>query len=300
MEIENIITELESLDLSTYPKEQILELFKSVGKVAYLQLILPPGKIIIRARPNKDGERFEIIDDYSFKPQIANKTYQRASTPAQTMFYGTVVSDSASKEEAATRRITGVAETIPMMRDKTMSGYQKISFGRWEVVKGLNLMAIVQKEKFAEATAYIKDLATAYSKYLESIDKEIASRSLAFTSFLAEEFSKSEITGDYDYMISALFSDLAVARGFDGVFYPSTRIGGKGFNIAITPDATKKLHLRAAGECSVYKLRDHTIIGNDSVVELSGTETEFKLSDLPPSRERCLEKLGVSSVEDLV
>lgn len=166
--------------------------------------------------------------------------------------------------------------------------------------KGLKSNGDCTKKKFAEATAYIKDLAAAYSKYLESIDKEIASRSLAFTSFLAEEFSKSEITGDYDYMISALFSDLAVARGFDGVFYPSTRIGGKGFNIAITPDATKKLHLRAAGECSVYKLRDHTIIGNDSVVELSGTETEFKLLDLPPSRERCLEKLGVSSVEDLV
>lgn len=187
-----------------------------------------------------------------------------------------------------------------MMRDKTRSGDQKISFGRWEVIKGLNLMAIEQKEKFAEAIAYIKDLATAYNKYLESIDKEIASRSLAFTSFLAEEFSKSEITGDYDYMISALFSGLTVARGFDGVFYPSTRIGGRGFKIAITPDATKKLHLRAAGECSVHKLRDYTIIGNDSLVGLSGTETEFKLSDLPPSRERCLEKLGVSSVEDLV
>lgn len=299
MEIGEIVSELKSLDLSTYPKEKILALFQSVGEIADFPLKFGPGKMIMRARPNYNGERFEKLDDYSFKPQWANKTYQRASTPAQTMFYGTVISDGADQEEVETRRITGLAETIPMMRDKTKSGYQKISFGRWELTDELHLMAIIQKEKFAEVSKYVHEMATAYSAYLKKIDEKVASRSLQFTNFLADEFSKLEIAADHDYMISALFSEQAIGKGFDGVFYPSTRIGGRGFNIAITPESTKKLVLRAAGECSIYKLRDHTIVGNDAVVELTGTETEFKLVDLPSNEQRWLAKLGVSSIADL-
>jgi hypothetical protein len=100
-------------------------------------------------------------------------------------------------------------------------------------------------------------------------------------------------------MISALFSELTIQRRLDGIFYPSVRVGGKGFNIAITPEATKKLGLYAAGECSMYKLKDHTVVGNDAIVELKGTEEEFKLVDLDPHVKECLAQLGVNSIDDL-
>jgi hypothetical protein len=299
MDISTVIDKLRHLDLSTYPKDEIVALLKQVGKVGYVVITFHKGKSVMRARPNYNGERFEKKDDYSFKPQDHNKTYQRASTPNQTMFYATVIPENVQPGELDNMRVIGVAETISMLRDKTKSGYQKISFGRWYVHEDIHLLAIVQKEKYSEESSYTKELADAYKQFIQTTPKEILDRSLAFTTYLADEFSKEDIKGDYDYMISALFSEMATQRGLDGVFYPSVRVGGKGFNIAITPEATKKMGLYVAGECSLYKLKDHTVVGNDAVVELNGTEDTFKLIDIDRLEKECLAQLGVTSTDDL-
>lgn len=300
MEIKEIIERFQKLDLSSYPKEDILTLFKQVGNIGYVIVTFHKGKPLMRARPNYNNERFEKKSDYSFKPKEYNTTYQRASTPNQTMFYATAVPDKIPVGELNNMRVIGVAETIPLLRDKTKSGYQKISFGRWQVYEDINLLAIVQNDKYASESSYTKELSEGYKKFVQSTPNEIAERSLAFTTFLADEFSKSEINGDYDYMISALFSELVIQHGLDGVLYPSVRVNGKGFNIAITPDATKKLKLHVAGECSIYKLKDHTVVGNDAIVKLTGEEAEFKLNEMERYEKECLAQLGVTSINDLM
>ncbi|WP_439507041.1 hypothetical protein [Sediminibacterium sp.] len=299
MDINTIIEHLKSLDLSTYPKDEILSLFKQVGKIGHVVVTFHRGKSVMRARPNYNGERFEKKSDYSFKPQEYNTTYQRASTPNQTMFYATAIPETLQPGELDNMRVIGVAETIPMLRDKTKSGYQKVSFGRWYVHEDIHLLAIVQKDKYAEESSYTKELSDAYKEFIAGTPKDILEGSLAYITFLADEFSKEDIRGDYDYMISALFSELVTQRGLDGIFYPSVRVGGKGFNIAITPEATKKLGLYVAGECSMYKLKDHTVVGNDAIVELKGTEEEFKLVDIERHEKECLAQLGVTSIDDL-
>lgn len=299
MDIITIIEQLKNLDLTTYPKDEILSLFKQVGKIGHVVVTFHRGKSVMRARPNYNGERFEKKSDYSFKPQQSNKTYQRASTPNQTMFYATAIPETLQPGELDNMRVIGVAETIPMLRDKTKSGYQKVSFGRWYVHEDIHLLAIVQKDKYADESSYTKELADAYKQFIAGTPPDVLERSLAFTTFLADEFSKEEIRGDYDYMFSALFSELATQRGFDGIFYPSVRVGGKGFNVAITPEATKKLGLYVAGECSIYKLKDHTVVGNDAIVELKGTEEQFKLVDIDRHEKECLAQLGVTSIDDL-
>lgn len=300
MEIQELIKNLQNLNLSTYPKDEILALFKQLGQIGYVMVTLHPGKAVMRARPNYNGERFETKDDYSFKPSHINKTYQRASTPNQTMFYATMIPEHLEAGELDNLRVIGVAETVGMLRDKTKSGYQKISFGKWVVQEDLNLLAIVYKNDYAGKSSYTKELAEAYAGFINQTPSDIAERSIAFTTYLADEFSKEIITGDFDYMISALFSELTTKRGLDGVLYPSVRVGGAGFNIAITPDATKKLGLYVAGECSIYKLKDHTVVGNDAIVELNGTESAFTLKDLDTDQAVCLAQLGVTSIAELV
>lgn len=299
MEIKSLIDTLKGLDLTKYPKDEILSLLKQAGKIGYVVVTFHKGKSVMRARPNYNGERFEKKSDYSFKPQEYNKTYQRASTPNTTMFYATAVPENLEPGELDNMRVIGVAETIPMLRDLTKSGYQKVSFGRWYVHEDIHLLAIVQKDKYYEESNYTRELVDAYNEFIKTTPQDILERSLAYTTFLADEFSKEEIRGDYDYMISAIFSELTTQRGLDGIFYPSVRVGGKGFNIAITPEATKKLGLYAAGECSMYKLQDHTVVGNDAIVKLKGTEQEFKLVDIEPHVKECLAKLGVNSIDDL-
>jgi len=300
IDIQLIIFDFRDLDAKDYPKDEINKLFKQVGDIAYVILRFHKGKIVMRARPNYNGERFNKRSDYSFKPADLNRSYQRASTPEQTMFYASSIADQIEPGELNNMRIIGVAETIPMLRDKEMSGYQKISFGRWEVIDDLYLLAIVHADEFGEASSYIKELAEGYTEFVKSNPKRILHRSLAFTSFLSEEFSKSEIRGDYDYMISAIFSELACKCGLDGVFYPSVRVGGRGFNIAIRPEAVEKLDLRVVGECSIYKLRDNTIVGNDALAALDSKQDVFILKDLESQEQLILEKLGVKSVSDLI
>jgi hypothetical protein len=299
LNINKIIDEFKKLDLATYPKDEIIKLISQVGNIGYVMITLHRGKSLMRARPNYNNERFEKKDDYSFKPAKYNTTYQRASTRNQTMFYATTIPENIEPGELDNMRVIGISEAIPLMRDKTKSGYQKISFGRWYVNEDIHLIAIVHKDKYFDESSYTRELVNGYKNFIKSAPDDVIEKSLQFQTFLADEFAKEEINSDYDYIISALFTELVIKKGFDGVLYPSVRTGGRGFNVAITPEATKKLGLYVAGECSIYKLRDHTVVGNDAIVELKGVEEEFKLVDLGSDQMECLHRLGVKSIDDL-
>lgn len=79
MEIETIITELQKLNLSQYPEQEIRALLNNIGKMASMQVNFHPGKVVMRARPHaNESVRFSKKSDFSFKPQQFNKSYQRA------------------------------------------------------------------------------------------------------------------------------------------------------------------------------------------------------------------------------
>jgi hypothetical protein len=299
VEIEEIISELKKLDLSTYPEKEIRSLLGKIGIMASMVVMYNRGKSVMRARPHNEDERFKLKSDLSYKPQKFNTTYQRASTPYETMFYATAIPDKIEPDELDNMRVIGIAETIPMMRDLKKSGYQKVSFGRWYAKETLTLLAIVHKDSYSKESSFTKELVEAFHEASKNAPKEVVEKSLKIQTYLAEEFSKEHLRGDYDYMISAIFTQIAVSKGYDGFFFPSVRVGGRGFNIAITPEATKKLGLYVAGECSVYKVKDHTILGNDAILELDGEQEEFELPEIPNNQQLILNKLGFKTLEEL-
>jgi hypothetical protein len=253
MEIDEVIDELQKLDLSSYPEQKIRFLLNNIGFLASMVVVYHRGKSVMRARPHDENVRFTNKEDLSFKPQKFNKTYQRASTPYETMFYATAIPDNVEPGELDNMRIIGIAEAIPLMRDNQSCGFQKVSFGRWYVHENLNLLAIVHKDSYYQESSFTRELVEAFNEMSKKNPKELVGKSLKIQTYLADEFAKENLRGDYDYMISAIFTQIAVNKGYDGIFYPSVRVGGKGFNIAITPQATKKLGLYVAGECSLYK-----------------------------------------------
>lgn len=299
MSIEEVIEGLKSLDLTTYPEEEIRFYLNNIGQIASIAVTYHRGKCVMRARPNYDDERFSKKSQLSYKPQEFNKTYQRASTPNKTMFYATAIPDKIELGELDNMRIIGVAETIPLLRDKQKSGYLKISFGKWHVHDNINLLAIIHKDTYYHESNFTKELVDAYNHFSQNVPKEIVEKSLKTQTYLAEEFAKKEIRGDFDYMISSIFTEYAIKQGYDGVIYPSVRVDGKGFNIAITPESSEKLGLYVAGECSIYKHKDHVVIGNDAIVQLDGKQEEFKLNDIPNHQKECLERIGIKSLEEL-
>lgn len=308
MKIDEIINGLQKLNLANYPEQEIRELLNQIGKICSMQVFFHPGKVVMRARPHENETvRYSKKTDFSFKPQEFNKTYQRASTPYKTMFYATAIPEKLEEGELENMRIVGVVESLPALRNKTSSLYKKISFGKWEVVEDLRLMAIIHKDTYFEKSSYTRELVEAYNTATKNIPPEILNeipdiveKSLKIQTYLADEFAKENITADYDYMISAIFSEIAIKRDFDGIFYPSVRTAGQGFNIAITPEARKKLKLVVAGECSLYKHKDHTVVGNDAIIKLIGDEEEFELVNLPYNHQKeCLEQIGLKSLDEL-
>jgi hypothetical protein len=304
MHIDKIIERIQKLDLSTYPVEEIRFLMNQVGPMAHMFVSYHRGKSLMRARPNYENEEFRTKKEFSYKPQALNDKYQRASTPFKTMFYATTVADMLEPGESANMRVIGMVETIPFLRDsKIEKGYQKISFGRWEVNEDINLLAIIHKGSFHGENGFIRMLFNDYTKNLALEQPEIREKSEKFCRFLAEEFGKDNISNDYDYLISAIYSEMAIKKGLEGILYPSVRAGGQGFNVALTPEATKKLKLVVAGECSAVKFNGTTYLGNDAIVELSGEEADDEIFEMKPLNEglnRILKQIGISDVNQLI
>lgn len=301
MSIDNLIDSLKNLDLSTYPNKEIRSLLEQIGKISTLELYFHKGRQVMRARVNNNDSRYRKKTDLSYKPQQFNITYQRASTPNRTMFYASCLSENPNDNEIQSMRIPCILESIPEMRDNNSSFIKKITFGRWEVIDDLRLFPIILNETYYQNTIFLKEIADYYKKNNELFDQTLAEKSEKIQSFLANEFAKEEIREDYDYMISAIFSELMIENNYDGVFYPSVRTVGKGFNIAITPKATEKLRLIFAGECTIYKHKMETSVGNDAYIILNGNEEEFDMID-EKNREnqelRLVDDLGFNSIED--
>lgn len=301
MSIDNLIDSLKNLDLSTYPEKEIRYLLQQIGKISAIELTFHKGRQVMRARVNNNDSRYRKKTDLSYKPQQFNITYQRASTPNRTMFYASCLSENPNDNEIQSMRIPCILESIPEMRDNNSSFIKKITFGRWEVIDDLRLFPIILNETYYQNTIFLKEIADYYKKNNELFDQTLAEKSEKIQSFLANEFAKEEIREDYDYMISAIFSELKIENNYDGVFYPSVRTVGKGFNIAITPKATEKLRLIFAGECTIYKHKMETSVGNNAIVRLNGNEEEFDMIDIEDSlrmESYIVDKLGFDSIED--
>lgn len=301
MNVDETIKALSELNLSNTTDKEIRDLIKQFGQVAFIEVTLHKGKTIMRARPNNDNERFNLKSQLSFKPQKYNDTYQRASTPEQTMFYGCVLPDKMEAGELYNERVIGVFESSRWLRNNTSSGYQRITFGKWIVEEDIKLTAIMHNKSYYDASVYTKELVDAYQQFVKSYPPEFVEKCMKIQEFLAGEFSK-EINSHTDYMISAVFTDAVTKmrdKGLDGVIYPSVRVDGKGFNIALKPESCSKLGLYVAGECSIYKVKNEIIVGNDYLVELDGKQDEFNLVEIDNNRDQILAMLGLNSLDEL-
>jgi len=303
-EVEETLQKLSELNLSYYPYDEICSGIRKLGKFGCVGVTLHKGKHIMRACPNFNNEVFHLKSRLSYKPSEHNKTYQRASTPNMTMFYASYVPDKLANGELDNLRVIGLFEALPWLRDNTTKGYQKMTYGNWRVKEDIVLLAVVQNQDFYKTSSYTKELVDGFNNFIKKYP-ELEDETVAISNFFAGEFAKPIIRDDYDYLLSATFTEIAVRNGFDGVMYPSVRVGGQGFNVAITPEAVDNfLELRAAGECSIYKYLKQWIVDNDTVIALDGSETEFKL--LPVEAQyhggeaECLKRLGLTSMDELL
>lgn len=263
MDKQTIINRLEALDLSQYPYFEIRELIRGFGKVGFIIFTLHPGKTITRARC--DGN-LKTVSDLSYKPQQYNKQCQRASTPMRTMFYGCIVPE---EQNIIDTRFISACESSSLIREGIeTSGEQTITFGKWEVIEDIHLLVVIHKDYFYDAdNSLLGELKIAYEDFLMKYPDAAKDIDIS-AKYFAKEFSKKNEDGfDYNYLISAIFTEVVTTdHAFDGVMYPSVQTGGQlGFNVAITPDAVdKKMKLVVAYETQIKKIGEKVHIGGKS------------------------------------
>ncbi len=297
-DVKKLIAGLESLDLSKYPHSEVIKLLGNMGKVGAIRQTLHPGKVILRARPNKVGERFSKISEISYKPAKFNTTYQRASTPNNTMFYGSFVHENVKPGELSIGRAIGLFEVVPMMRDNTTSGEQVLTYSTWRVMKDIDLVSVVHHKHFPRNNSYAQEQRENFETFLSGHPKEVIEKTNLITEYLGNQFGKDITPNDYDYLISAIYTELVTNNGHAaGVFYPSVRTGGEGFNVAIHPYFVENRYLvpEAVGECVIYKREKETIVDNETVALILDGQEEFQLKPVIPElrigKENALRKL---------
>lgn len=280
---QQVMEELRGLDLSAYPSEKINTLIQQFEKFGLIQMVLHPGKTIIRARPNLPGQRFTTRTELSYKPQQFNTTFQRASTPNQTMFYGAPIPDDVKPGEIDNARLIASCEASSLLRNKGEEGEQTITFSKWVVTQDIPLIAMCYHKDFVEKSPHTKELYDAYQEWCREYPSDFRDHSMSVTTFLGEQFAKNDITEDYDYMISAMFSEIVINKGKGGIYYPSVKVEGLGYNVAISPAfVDSSLKLVAVGECIMYKQGDQTMVDNELVCTIEDPTRPFELKSVPP------------------
>lgn len=280
MENDNPINKLKELSLSNYPIDEINQIMEGFGRFGVVVITLHEGKTIIRARPNEPNETFKSVSELSYKPAKFNTAFQRASTPNTTMFYGCVVPENTADGELDNARVTAIFEASKLYRQAIENGEEKITFSRWKVIKDIPLIAIIYHKDFINNSSHTNELHTAYQSFLQNNPKDITN-SNTITEYLASEFAKKETPHDYDYLISALFTEKVLQKGFAGVYYPSVRVGGQGFNVAIHPEFVNNHMIPiVVGECSIYKKAEHIILDNNTITEIQKGQTVFHVNPI--------------------
>jgi len=303
-DVQKAIDVLKGLDLSKYPYYKIVTQIANAGMIKHLKIGLHPGKSIFRARLNENDEHFFSKSQLTYKPQQFNKTYQRASTPNMTMFYGSVLPEEIEKGELNAVRVVPTFEAIPWLRDKMTKGKKTITYTKWVVTQDIELIAILQHGNFYDKNSFTRKRMNDFSSFLNQ-NPERKDETIAFTTFMAGEFAKEvDSSKDYDYLFSAAFTESVVKKGYDGVLYPSVRLDGAGFNVALTPQAADmKIQLAVVMECSAYKLYNNTVLDNELQAILYPNQTHFELTKVNDEDHAgemiCLKELGVDSIENL-
>lgn len=279
MNYQMVIAELQAQLISNPDPDKIRYLLRSFGKFGVLITTLHKGKVIIRARPS-EKEPFGKASDLSYKPQKHNKTYQRASTPLKTMFYGSIVPEISGENEPQTARITIGFELSEFIRSKSSTGELDLTYSAWEVMEDIELVSLIHHKKFERPTKMSIELQQRFELMCRDYPN-LREPTLAISEFLGNEFAKLPILKQEDYMISALYSEI-VSSKYDGVLYPSVRLGGEGINVAIKPETVDtKLRFIEASECTFYKNGLQVYLGNNtkSTIKENGTLEFNRLDD---------------------
>lgn len=178
-------------------------------------LILAKGTILYRAREVNDVSEITNIKNPSYTPPEYNKTYNRASTPDNTIFY-------AISGNSFSQCIYGcLSETCKCFRmNNAEHRHYNVVVGLWETKKDLTLPQIINVDGINKSDAF--DNADEFKKHLRILGEK-GNDIISFWRYMNMEFTKN-VNHEKEYWVSAIFTKwLAKKTGRNGVIYESVQ-----------------------------------------------------------------------------
>lgn len=250
-----IIDKLKAINLENSNVDDILRLVSTLY-FPITQSEVRPHTIICRCRPGKGYTKWQ---EMTFKPIQYCKTAQRATLPNETAFYGIISDDMHMLENA---RAIGISECSNLADQGVESfGIEYITVSQWEVKAPLKVACIMGLHLF-DGVSNNKLLIALKNDFRKSFKDNLYAELMS--DFVSSEMSKHVPSGcDYQYYISASICHMLFYKcGYEGVVYPSVKLGGQaGMNIAIRPDVVpKKLRIGNIAYQCYYKNREHGFV----------------------------------------
>ena len=281
----NIINKLSRLDLSSYPVDRISNYISQIGITAGINYTLHKNFPIFRTRPNEDDtEVFNTKRQLSYKPQKYNTTFQRASTPNNTMFYGSILPHEIGEDDLNNARLTSCFEASKTYRNNLFISNEKITFSRWDVKEDINLFLVLPVVENDYSDSFVAFMNREIARFTNS-NKELAIKTRIYNQYFGQIFANPNIRFDYDYIISAIYTEMIIKAGFDGIIYPSVKAQGKGYNVCLTPNCVdEKLQLKVVGEGRILKVGYLSGIVGERQAVIEDETMEFEYKFLPNYR----------------
>lgn len=228
---------LKSLDLSTITDSELSKLInRYFNVIPFTSGIIRAGTEVFRARISSKNEPFNLVSDIYAPPSHLIKRYGRANKPGERIFYC-----ASNLKLAAFEVIQDLKHSINPAREVVF-----LTIGIWSTKQDLHVACILDDPKVHKLRQDIHDSFKENQSILfnGNISTSTAISNNVLLQYFAEEFTKMEIRGDFDYRVSNYYvSSLRQANEFvapkynsdkfDGVNYPSVAMKYKGDNQAI-------------------------------------------------------------------
>ena len=257
------LSKLKGLDYTSATPDTVRDILSEV-QLSTIEYTIPSDFYILRGRK---GLNLNKREDMTYCPVNLCKNIQRASLAGQTMFYGVISDDQSHLENS---RAICTIECSELCKEVILSsGRETFTISHWVVRKPLRVCSFITDTTYT-AVSDNELLNQMRDAFIRNHYRNNSTETIKMVSrFIGDEFSKT-INDSFEYLISAtIASDFINDLGFDGVVYPSVKLGGQaGLNIALSPQAvdTKLSFIRTLVQ-TLYKHRDKSFVRIENVNE---------------------------------
>lgn len=214
------------------------------------------GSKIIRSSTNDTKEFHESVSRLNYPPMEYART-DRASLKGKPMFYGTVFTTAAEKNNAYPR-IFSAMETTDILRDFQKEGKVFTTQSLWLPDRDLHLFAFPFSNEYKRPCDEVKYQRRVWEDVLSH---HWPSNYIEFSEYIGDLIAKENFACLYDITantIDYILHHSTAAVDLDGVMYPSVWGQGEGMNICLKKETVDEcVHFQAASVQYIDKTVGH-------------------------------------------